>query len=59
MEKHIGRKLLKSEVVHHKNGDTLDNRIENLELCANQSEHKKIHDPQRKRNELGQYEPVQ
>lgn len=32
MEQHIGRQLTDYENVHHRNGDRLDNRIENLEL---------------------------
>ena len=42
MESEIGRMLLPSEVVHHKNSIKHDNRPENLELIENQSKHMRI-----------------
>lgn len=43
IEKSIGRKLLASEIVHHKDGDVLNNKLENLEIMelhAHQVAHK-------------------
>ena len=43
MEEALGRLLAKDEVVHHKNGDKLDNAIENLVLLASQSDYMQEH----------------
>ena len=39
MEKHLGRYLIPPELVHHKNSIVDDDRIENLQLFSNHSQH--------------------
>ena len=54
-ENHIGRKLIRGEVVHHIDFVKTNNDIKNLYLCKNAAEHAKIHQQYRRlRKEVGE-----
>ncbi|MBS0654120.1 MAG: HNH endonuclease [Verrucomicrobia bacterium] len=46
MEEYLNRKLLPNEHIHHINGDTKDNRLENLQILS-PSEHSRVHNKKR------------
>lgn len=54
MEKCLGRFLTEDEIVHHKDGNTLNNNIENLELMT-ASGHNCHHSNERKRSKDGKF----
>jgi len=50
MEKHIKRFLKKEEVVHHKDHNTGNNKLNNLMLLKNLGEHTSLHNKERRKN---------
>lgn len=42
LEKHLGRKLNSTEIVHHIDGNAFNNNLDNLQI-VNSSQHRKLH----------------
>ncbi len=42
MQDHLGRKLIKGEIIHHIDGNKENNKIDNLDLCT-QTQHNQCH----------------
>jgi len=52
VEKHLGRYLKETEIVHHMDGNKLNNDISNLQLMDSMSKHSKHHHEEFKKNVL-------
>lgn len=58
IELHLGRRLVRPEVVHHKNHTRTDNRLENLEVTTageHSKHHRRLDVHRRTRNGRGQF----
>lgn len=55
LEEFLCRPVFWGESVHHINGIKNDDRIENLQLCENESVHVKLHNKNRLRDKKGQF----
>ena len=55
MEEVLGRFLDPSEIVHHLDGDRLNNSPANLALVESNGAHVKVHDAERYRDALGRF----
>jgi len=51
MEEHLDRYITKDEVIHHIDGNGLNNSLENLQLLNNSSEHALIHSPKPRKSQ--------
>lgn len=47
VEKNIGRRLYHDEVVHHRDGNKLNNSPNNLQVFSSQDEHHSLHQKRR------------
>jgi len=50
VEKKIGRRLKPDEVVHHRDGNKLNNSPNNLQVFSSQDEHHSLHKKQKVQN---------
>lgn len=42
IEQHLGRKLNRNEIIHHKDGNQRNNKLSNLKILNTQSEHREF-----------------